>query len=123
MLDWSEMISDFLTRTVDMFLKYHVSGTLEGIKLRIVPINGMADIVLTINGADHTIDFDDFRCASEECERDAQRECYFENESIWVEFFMMMEENLDKIKMYMEQVKDVLAEHYNVSVLLDFDEE
>lgn len=123
MLDWSEMISDFLTRTVDMFLKYHVTGTMDGIKLCLSPMNGMADVVLTIDGAEHTVDFDDFRCATEDCERDVQRECYFENESIWVEFFMMMEENLDKIKMYMEQVKDALAEHYNVSVSLDFDEE
>lgn len=122
-VDWAKGLSDFLIRTVDLFLKYHVQGNLEKIELDVSVSLGDAEITLTIDGNSHEVDFDVYKMAEEDCERDAQRECYFENESCWVEFFEDMGEDEERITSEMKTVAEALKTKYHVPVEMEVDME
>lgn len=121
MIDWKSEIEEFMIRTIDLYLKYHMSGKLERIKLYIISMEYVADITLVADGHEKKIDFYEFRLASEECERDAQRECYFENESIWGDFFTELE-GTDRMKACLKGVADALENHYGVKVSLELED-
>lgn len=59
--------------------------------------------------------------ASEENERDKQRECYSEHENIWTEFFMDFNDDADTIQEYLLQICMDLKERYCVKVLLEME--
>lgn len=120
-VDWVNELSDFLIRTIDLFLKYYAKGKLEEIELDVLVSQGETEITLTIDGDSYEVDLDMYKLAEEDCERDAQRECYFENEVCWYEFFEDMEENEERITSEMEAVGEKLKAKYHVPVEMEVD--
>lgn len=116
-MNWQGEIVDFLGRSIDVFLRYYVSGILEKVELVTYIERGEVEVKLTVGGREQKIDYDAFKCADDEDERDKQRECYFENESLWMEYFIALENNFTAIEKSMGEVSEVLAERYHVDVV------
>lgn len=117
-MNWKNMIEDFLTRSIDLYVKYYMSGELENVSITLHIEDEDAEIIIEAGGESEDMDFDQFRSVSEENERDAQRECYFENESIWMDYLMSANGDEDSIKRCMSDVAVGLSAHYGVDVVI-----
>ena len=84
-IDWIGELQACIVETIRLYLAYHVKGTLEDINLTLTekfpPV-----IKLTINKMEYVIDFVEIKNGTDKKNRDAHRECYYRNESIWYEF-------------------------------------
>lgn len=87
MIEWEKEITEHIEEGIRLFLKYNVNGELQKIEILYDPIEKFAEIYLTINEECYLLDYDDFKVASEEQERDRQRECYFMEEDIWFDYY------------------------------------
>ncbi|MEW4415269.1 hypothetical protein [Clostridium sp. AN503] len=120
-MDWKNVIEEFLIRSIDLFAKYYMSGNLEKISVIIDIEEENAEIIIGAGGESEHVDFNLFRSASEGNERDAQRECYFENESLWMDFLIDLDR--DSIEKCMSEVAIGLMERYGVDVDMQVESE
>jgi len=84
-IDWINELSEYIIDTVRLYLIYHVKGELNNIRLSLSE-NNPPIIILTINEKEYIVDFITFKNGTDENNRDAHRECYYRNESIWNEY-------------------------------------
>jgi|GEM_PF-6215717 len=118
---WKENIEDFLIRTIDVSRKYYFDGAMKEIRLSVSLLYYDVNITILTDDSEYEVDYENFKMASEGNERDKQRECYFEHESIWAEFFLEFDDDADIIQDYLLQVCNELKERYNVKVLLEME--
>lgn len=84
-IDWIYELNEYIANTIQLYLLYHVKGELKHIRLTL-SIKNPPNIILTIGDQDYVIDYHKFKNGTDEKNRDAHRECYYRNESIWFEF-------------------------------------
>ena len=84
-IDWIGELQAYIVETIRLYLAYYVKGTLKHINLTLTekcpPV-----IMLTINKMEYVIDFEEIKNGTDKRNRDAHRECYYRNESIWHDF-------------------------------------
>lgn len=114
----------FITDSVRFVLRYYRPGTLEKIYIGVSPEPDVdtADIILKIDGREKSINYDLFKVAEEDMERDDQRECYFKEETIWHDFFDFLDHDIQAIESSMESIKERLAACYKVEIEIDVDD-
>jgi len=120
---WKENIEDFLIRTIDVSQKYYFDGMMREIHLSTSVSYGDVKILILTDDTAFEVNYDEFKLATEEMERDKQRECYFEHECIWAEFFMDFNDDLATIQKCLLQICEKLKEHYGAEVLIEMREE
>lgn len=116
MIVWENDIADFLKRSIDLFRKFYVSGELQYIRLELDTESACVDVVLALNEEEYVIDYDSFEVPEKNEDRDEQRECYFENEVIWGDFFMAMQYDIVEIEKRLRMVTEQLKVYYQVEV-------
>ncbi len=84
-INWIDELAEYITNTIQLYLRYHVKSELKRIYL-LLSVESPPIIILTIDGQDYAIDYQEFKNGTDETNRDDHRECYYRNESIWYEF-------------------------------------
>jgi hypothetical protein len=84
-IDWISELSEYIINTIKLYLHYHVKGELKNICITLSEQNS-PDIMLTIDKHNYIVDFDEFKDGTNKNNRDAHRECYYQNESVWSEY-------------------------------------
>lgn len=112
--EWKKELTQWLTEVVVIYMKYYSTGKLEKIY---VGADEAMNVVLTIDGKEAEVDLDVYKFAEEECERSRQRECYFANEAMVMEFCNFGEELCHPV---LEEVMKEVSGHFGVPYELEY---
>lgn len=118
-VEWKDEILSLLRQIITLYLKYHASGTLEKISIHVNVPEYEVLITIVVDGEEQEVDMEAFQMATEDQERDAQRECFFAAESIWPEFLMendTEEMALETMETVVVQLQEIFAVPVEVSI-------